>query len=88
MLGESSSSSFLLNDCFVWEIMEAEEFSFQADGMKQDVFVPASLGVLSKSADVLLAEVRAGALRQDPAEEAATLLTGADRGSLSGEDLA
>lgn len=57
--------------------------------MKQDVFVPASLvGVLCKSAGVLLAEVHAegaGALR--PAETAATLLTGADRGSLSGEDL-
>lgn len=48
------------------------------------------VGVLCNSAGVLLVEVHvvgAVALLRDPAEKAATSLTGADRGSLSGEEL-
>lgn len=67
-------------------------FSFQADGRKQDVFVPALLvDALCKSVGVLLAEVRAGgagALSQGPAEgAAATSLTGADHVLPSGGGL-
>lgn len=48
------------------------------------------MGDLCKSVGVLLAEVHAGgagALSRGPAEEAATSLTEADRGSQSGGDL-
>lgn len=65
-------------------------FSFRADGTEVGVSVPALLvGVRCRSVGVRPAEVHAvdaAALSQDPAEEAATLLTVAVRGCLNDGD--
>lgn len=64
-----------------------EGFSFQWDGRKHGVAALALLVEVCRSVGGVPAE-GAGTLSQGPAEEvAATLLTGADRGSPSGEDL-